>query len=108
MPATPDAIALILAAAMVVGAALNLIGPGFIRDEFARWGYPPLLRVAVGGAEAVAAVLLVLPATRAFGAGLALAVLAGVVFTLARDRAWLRLEYPVVLVILSLLALRDG
>lgn len=97
---------LVLAAAMAIGAGLNLAAPGFIRAEFDRWGYPPLLRIAVGLAEALAAILLLVPATRGYGAALALAVLAGVVGTLARDRAWLRLEYPIVLVILALLVLR--
>lgn len=88
------AIAILLAAAMAIGAGLNLAAPSFIRAEFERWGYPPALRVGVGVAEAAAALLLLIPATRSAGAVLALAVLAGVLATLARDRAWLRCEYP--------------
>lgn len=103
-----EVIPLLLAAAMAVGAMLNLAAPGFIRAEFDRWGYPPALRIAVGTAEAAAALLLLVPSLRGIGAALALAVLAGVVFTLARDRAWLRLEYPIVLVVLAALVLRGG
>jgi uncharacterized membrane protein YphA (DoxX/SURF4 family) len=98
-------VALILAAAMAIGGTLNLAGPAFVREEFARWGYPGWLRPAVGVVEWVAALLLLLPATRPFGAALALAVLVGVLASLARDRAWLRCEYPAVLLVIALLVL---
>ncbi|MGG5817771.1 DoxX family protein [Falsiroseomonas sp. HW251] len=100
------AVALILAGAMAIAAVLNLRAPRFVRAEFARWGYPSSLRIAVGVVEAAAAVMLLFPSWRARGAALALAVLAGVIATLLRDRAWLRLEYPVVLAVLALLVLR--
>lgn len=96
-------LSILLAVAMGIGAALNLSAPPFIREEFARWGYAPALRIAVGLAEAAAAVLLLLPSTRWLGALLCLAVLAGVLFTLARDRAWLRCEYPAFLAAIAAL-----
>ena len=99
------AIALLLAAAMATGGGLNLAGPDFIRQEFRRWGYPAPLRVVVGLAECVSAALLLIPPTRPPGALLALGVLAGVLVTLARDRAWLRCEYPTLLAILAVLIL---
>lgn len=99
------AIALLLAAAMVIGGGLNLVGPVFIREEFRRWGYPALLRIVVGLAECMSAALLLHPATRSAGALLALSVLVGVLVTLARDRAWLRCEYPTLLAILAVLIL---
>ncbi|TPG55724.1 hypothetical protein EAH89_14285 [Roseomonas nepalensis] len=40
-------IALLLTTAMVIGGGLNLAGPGFIREEFRRWGYPASLPVLV-------------------------------------------------------------
>ena len=98
-------VAVLLAAAMAIGAALNLAGPGFVREEFRRWGYPAPLRIAAGLAEAAAAVLLLIPAARPAGALLALAVLLGVLVTLARDSAWLRCEYPAALAILAVLIL---
>ncbi|MCR0985742.1 DoxX family protein [Roseomonas populi] len=99
------AIAILLAAAMAIGAGLNLVGPGFVREEFRRWGYPAALRIAAGLTEGAAAVLLVSSSTRSAGALLALAVLASVIITLARDRAWLRCEYPTVLAIMAVLIL---
>jgi uncharacterized membrane protein YphA (DoxX/SURF4 family) len=100
-----DWLAILLAAAMTIAAGLNLAGPGFIREEFSRWGYPPALRLGVGAAEALAAALLLSPATRGLGAALALAVCAGVIATLARDRAWLRCEYPAFLAGVALILL---
>lgn len=101
MPSLATGLALILAAAMAIGGTLNLAGPGFVRDEFRRWGYPAWLRPAVGAAEWAAALMLLVPITRAFGAALALAVLVGVLASLARDHAWLRCEYPAVLLVIA-------
>lgn len=104
-----EAVAWVLAAAMLVGGTLNLLAPSFVREEFARWGYPPALRIGVALAEYLAAGLLLVPATRLYGAAVALAVLAGVLVTLgARDKAWLRCEYPAVLAVLAFLLLALG
>ena len=89
----------LLAVVMLFAGGLNLLGPAFVRDEFARFGFPPWTRLAVGGLEWVAALLLVLPGWRAIGAGLAALVLLGVLAVLAREGAWMRLEYPGVLLV---------
>jgi hypothetical protein len=103
---TIEVVAWVLAAAMLVGGTLNLAAPESVREEFARWGYPPALRIGVALAEYLAAVLLFYPPTRVWGAALALAVLAGVLVTLgAREKAFLRCEYPAVLAVLALLVL---
>jgi uncharacterized membrane protein YphA (DoxX/SURF4 family) len=93
-------IAVLLALAFTWAAALNLTGPDFIRSEFDAWGYPKWLRPLVGLLELAAAAALLFPASRVFGATLGAAILVGVVTTLARDRAWMRLEYPLVLLAL--------
>ena len=76
---------------------LNFTGPGFVTAEFAHWGYPSWLRFAVGSAEVLASAALLTPPFRAWGAVLALAVLAGVVFSLSKTREWLRMEFPLLL-----------
>lgn len=86
----------LLALALLWAAGLNAAGPQFIREEYAGWGYPSWLRHAVSLAEAAAAMLLFSSIYR-FGAVLALFVLAGVYLSLIRSRAWMRLEYPIVL-----------
>lgn len=86
-----------LAAIFVGSAGLNLVGPEFVREEFEKWNYPPWLRFAVATMELLAAVLLVLPSARTFGALLALAILIAVVFSLARTREWLRMQFPLLM-----------
>lgn len=91
----------VLAAAFIIAAALNAIGPSFVIDEFRRWGYVNWLRYLVACCEVVASILLCTTAYR-FGAAIALVVLVGVLVSIGRDRSWLRMEYPTVLSILAL------
>ena len=95
---------ILLALALASAAAVNATGPGFIREEFDRWGYPGWLPAAVALWEAVAAVVLFTPFFRS-GAALALVVLAGVYVSLIRSREWLRLQYPALLGALALIAI---
>ena len=94
----------LLALALASAAAVNAVGPGFVRQEFDRWGYPGWLLLAVALWEAVAAVVLCTPFFR-LGAALALVVLTGVYVSLVRSREWLRLQYPALLGALALIAL---
>ena len=96
-----DLLAWLLALVFVWAGGLNLIGPGFIREEFDSWHYPPWLRSSVGVLEWLAAILLVWPVLRAIGCLVAMIVLLGVVVTLFRDRQLMRLEYPLVLLALA-------
>lgn len=78
-------------------AGLNLAGPEFVREEFEKWNYPSWLRFAVAGMEFAAAALLVAAGTRPYGAILALAILAAVVFSMAKTREWLRMQFPLLM-----------
>jgi len=93
-------VVLLLALAFAFAATLNLSGPQFIRTSFDAWGYPTWLRLLVGVLELAAAVALLFPASRPFGATLGAVILVGVLATLARDRVWMRLEYPLFLLAL--------
>lgn len=101
---THDIVRVLLAAALAWAAALNAYGPQFVLLEFERWAYPRWLRLGVAAAEFAAAALLLSPAFM-YGSAIALMVLAGVIFSLNRDRAWLRMEYPAMLVALALATL---
>lgn len=96
-------LACLLSAVLIWAGALNVLGPAFIREEFEAWGYPNWFRIAVGLTEWVAAVCLVIPALRMTGCVLATAVLVGVVGTFWRDRQKMRMEYPLVLLALTLI-----
>jgi uncharacterized membrane protein YphA (DoxX/SURF4 family) len=86
-----------LAAIFVGSAGLNLAGPDFVREEFEKWRYPAWLRLAVGVMELTAAALLLIAATRTWGAMLALLILAAVIFSMARTREWLRMQFPLLM-----------
>jgi uncharacterized membrane protein YphA (DoxX/SURF4 family) len=98
-----DLLAWLLACLFVWAGALNIIGPKFIRDEFDSWDYPPWLRVAAGAAEWLGAFLLIWPQYRLIGCFVGIIVLLGVILTLLRDRQPMRLEYPLVLLALTVL-----
>ena len=93
---------ILLSAVLIWAGALNLTGPGFIRAEFARWGYPDGLRIVVGVTEWAAAIALIFVPLRIIGCALAVIVLLGVAATFVRDRSLMKLEYPLVLLALTL------
>jgi hypothetical protein len=75
-------VALLLAAVFVAIGAVQLKGPAFVRDAYARWDYAESVRPITGTLDIVAGLMLAAPALRGWGIALA-AVLsfgAGVVF----------------------------
>lgn len=99
----PDILSILLAVVMARAGWLNLSAPDFIRAEFRAWGYSDRLRVAVGVLEWIAAATLLIPPLRLIGCGVAVVILLGVLATLWRHREFMRLEYPVVLLVVTLL-----
>lgn len=105
--AVAEILPILLAAALAWAGCLNLGAPDFIRAEFYGWGYSDRLRITVGVLEWVAAVSLLTPPLRLIGCGIAIAILLGVLVTLLRHRLFMRLEYPGMLLALSLLIVAD-
>lgn len=97
----PEPFAIILAAAIGWNGLLNLYGPSFVLRSFDEWGFPHHFNLFVGLWELAAAALIVFPPTRDAGAALAAICLFGALVMIARDRTWLKLEYPLVLFALS-------
>ena len=97
-----------MTATFLISSGLNIVGPSFVREEFARWHYPPWLRYGVGCCELGAAVGFAIPGYQAYGALLALAVLIGVFVSLLKTREWLRMMLPAILVSLSMSVLVDN
>jgi len=94
---------ILLSVVLIWAGGLNLAGPSFIRAEFAEWGYSDGLRITVGVTEWVAAIALIFAPFRIGGCILAMLVLLGVTVTLIRHRSLMRLEYPLVLLALTLM-----
>lgn len=83
---------------------LLLFGPSFIAEEFKKWKYPDWLRIAVGVAEWSVAAMLIFGFVPRLAILLALAIMAAVVFTFVKDRQFMRLEHPLLIVVLLAIA----
>lgn len=90
-----------MAAIFVISSSLNLIGPAFIKEEFANWNYPSWFRFLVGTFEMTAAILFLIPHTGVYGALFALPILIGVIFSLWKTKEWLRMMLPALLLALA-------
>ena len=88
---------IVLGIVMIGAGAVNLIGPGSVRDSFARWGYPAGFHRLTGGLEVTAGLLLLIPATSRAGAIGSAAILLAAMMTLIRHRDWTHLPGAVVL-----------
>jgi|SRR5271166_980294 len=76
---------------MMGAGAVNFVGPGSVRDSFARWGYPAGFHRLTGGLEVTAGLLLLIPAASRAGAIGSAAILLAAVMTLIRHRDWTHL-----------------
>ena len=82
---------------MIGAGSVNFVGPGSVRDSFARWGYPAGFHRVTGGLEVTTGLLLLIPATSRAGAIGSAAILLAAVMTLIRHRDWTHLPGAVVL-----------
>jgi uncharacterized membrane protein YphA (DoxX/SURF4 family) len=77
-----------LGVVMIGAGAVNFVGPKSVRDSFVRWGYPAGFHRVTGGLEAIAGLLLLVPATSWAGAMSSVVILVAAVITLIRCREW--------------------
>lgn len=82
---------------MIGAGSVNFVGPGSVRNSFARWGYPAGFHRVTGGIEVTAGLLLLIPATSRAGAIGSAAILLAAVMTLIRHRDWTHLPGAIVL-----------
>ncbi|WP_421367982.1 DoxX family protein [Agrobacterium tumefaciens] len=66
------------------GAINNFLARGNLRETYRQWGYPEGFHLVTAGLEFIAAILLVFPSTRIFGAALASCVMIAATATLLR------------------------
>ncbi|OCX66354.1 hypothetical protein BFP70_05670 [Thioclava sp. SK-1] len=98
----PGILALLLAAFFLIGAAGNAIGPGPVRADYARWGFPSWFRHVTAALELATALLLVLIEQRLFGIALGGAVMAGALLTLIQHQEFRHAIAPAVVIALLL------
>jgi len=95
-------IALLLALVCLRSGWLKVSGNIFWVRDFHRWGYTDGFRVAVGIAELVSAVLLLIPRLASYGASLFTVVMLGAIYTHATHNESSRLPFNFFLLALSL------
>ena len=89
---------------MIGAGAVNFVGPKSVRDSFVRWGYPAGFHRVTGGLEAIAGLLLLVPATSWAGAMGSFVILVAALMTLIRRREWGHLPGAVVLTAAAVMA----
>ena len=86
MDGLPGIACLSLAALFAVFGVVQLSGPRFLRDAYARWDYSQAVRVITGVLDIVAAAMLIDPELRGWGIVLAALLTFGSVVTLLNHR----------------------
>jgi putative oxidoreductase len=81
---------------------LKVSGNIFWVRDFHRWGYPDWFRLAVGVAELISLVLLLVPRLASYGASLFAVVMLGAIFTHYSHNETSRLPFNFLLLTLSL------
>ena len=95
-------ITLFLALVCLRSGWLKVTGNIFWVRDFHRWGYPDWFRLAVGVAELISAVLLLVPRLASYGASLFAVVMLGAIFTHYANNETSRLPFNFLLLTLSL------
>jgi hypothetical protein len=101
----PTLLAWLLALAFLGAGIVNAAGPGAIRDDFVRWGYPRWWNLVTGGLEALVAVLIAIPAGRVAGLALGAAICVAAVATVVRHKEYGRVPPGILLTVLAALDL---
>jgi len=96
-------LAFVLALLFFVTGGTKLIASPSHVANFAKWGYPLWFMYVTGGLEVAAALLLILPITRYYGATLIVFTMIGAIFTHMRAGEWFFVGTPILLLIAALM-----
>jgi len=96
-------LALVLTCVFLGTGISKLVSVPYIVETFRAWGYPTWFRYAIGVTEVLAAVLVLIPATRALGAALVALVMLGAIGTHIVAGQWAMLLLPVSMLAVALL-----
>lgn len=94
-------IAILVAAVFLWAGGSKLLDAASHVEQFAHWGYPSWFVYVIGLVEVGAAILLVVPATRFYGAALLTCNLLGIVYTHIKAGEFTLLPAPIVLLMLA-------
>ncbi len=96
-------LSILLAVAFVMAGASKLASAEMHVQSFARWGYPIWFMYVTGLVEVVAAILLVVPATRFYGAALLVCTMFGALVTHVNAGETAQIGAPLFLLVLAAL-----
>ena len=98
-------LAWLLALAFLGIGVVNGAGPGAIKDDFVRWGYPRWWNLVTGALEVATAALILTPATRVVGVGLGAVICLAAAATVVRCKDYGHVPPSIGLTVLSMLDL---
>jgi uncharacterized membrane protein HdeD (DUF308 family) len=90
----------VIAAFLLIGGVVNIIGPTAMRKDYLRWGYPEWFRFVTGILLIAAGGLILQPALLWWGLTLALIVTAAAIVTLLWHREYSHMPPSVILALL--------
>ena len=85
----PFLVAWAVGASLAVAGLVNIAGPRWLREAYARWEFPPRFYVVAGALEVTAALFLAIPGLRIWGIALAGLIMFGAVVTLFNHRRYM-------------------
>lgn len=96
-------LALVLAVVFFLTGGTKLIELPSHVANFAKWNYPIWFMYVTGGIEVAAALLLIFPITRYYGATLIVFTMIGAILTHIRASEWFFIGTPILLLIIALM-----
>jgi putative oxidoreductase len=96
-------VATLLGCIFLAAGISKLIALDSVVETFQGWGFPAWFRWLIGLVEMLAAVLVLIPATRELGAGLIALVMLGAVGTHVLAREWSMEPLPLALLVLAVM-----
>ncbi len=96
-------VATLLGCIFLAAGISKLIALDSVVETFQGWGFPTWFRWLIGLVEMLAAVLVLIPATRELGAGLIALVMLGAVGTHVLAREWYMVPLPLALLVLAVM-----
>ena len=94
-------VSVLLGLAFLMAGGTKLMGQEMHVENYIRWGYPNWFMYVTGTIEVLGTVLIVIPATRFYGALLLVATMVGAIFTHIQANEPEMLPAPIVLLLLS-------
>jgi len=94
-------VSVLVGLAFLMAGVTKLMGQEMHVENYIRWGYPNWFMYINGTIEVLGAILIVIPATRFYGALLLVATMLGAIFTHIQSNEPAMLPLPIVLLLLS-------